>query len=59
MRVIVLMFFREPAQDRVVVVTSNGLSSTAIGVAVLLTIALGVVPQTVLATLGNAAMLVP
>lgn len=40
-------------------VTSNGLSSTAIGVAVLLTIALGVVPQTVLATLGNAAMLVP
>lgn len=59
MRLIVLMFFREPEGEAVQVVGSMGLSSTAIGVAALLTVLLGVLPQLVLSTLGQAAMLVP
>lgn len=59
MRLIVLMFFREPEDDSVQVVGSMGLSSTAIVLAALATVVLGVVPQLALSTLANAAMLVP
>ena len=59
MRLIVLMFFHAPQDGRVVVVESMGPSLSAIGMAVILTVVLGVVPQAVLMLLSNAAMLVP
>lgn len=59
MRLIVLMFFHTPQDGRVVVVESMGPSLSAIGMAVILTVVLGVVPQAVLMLLSNAAMLVP
>ena len=59
MRLVVLMFFREPEQGRVVVVGSMGPSGAAITVAVFVTVALGVLPQVVLTLLGRAAMLLP
>ena len=59
MRLVVLMFFREPEQGRVVVVGSMGPSGAAITVAVFVTVALGALPQVVLTLLGRAAMLLP
>ena len=59
MRLIVLMFFREPEGSGVVVVESMGPSGAAIVVAVFVTVALGVLPQAVIALLGRAAMLLP
>ena len=53
------MFFRDPQDDRVVVVGSMGPSGAAITVAVFITVALGVLPQAVLTLLGRAAMLLP
>ena len=58
MRLIVLMFFRDP-EEATVIVRSDGLITTAVALAVILTIVLGVLPQVVLTALGNAAMLVP
>lgn len=58
MRLIVLMFFRDP-EEGTVVVRSDGLITTAVALAVILTIVLGVLPQVVLTALSNAAMLVP
>lgn len=59
MRLIVLMFFREPEGDAVTVVRSDGLSSAAIAVSVILVIALGVAPQVLITAFGHAAMLLP
>ena len=58
-RLIVLMFFRDPAPGRVVVVSSTGLSAVAIVLAAVATIGLGVAPEALLTTLGHAVMLVP
>ena len=57
MRLVVLIFFREPQDDGVVVVESMGPSAVAIGLAIIVTAALGVVPQPVAELLGRAAML--
>ena len=57
MRLVVLMFFRDPQDDGVVVVESMGPSAVAIGLAIIVTAALGVVPQPVAELLGRAAML--
>jgi NADH-quinone oxidoreductase subunit N len=43
-RVIVLMFFQEPAEDGPVVVLPSGLGAAALGLAVTVTVLLGVVP---------------
>lgn len=59
LRLLVLMFFREPSPDSAVVVTSDGTAATAIMVAVVVTIVLGVLPQTLISGLWQAAMLVP
>lgn len=59
MRAIVLMFFRDPEPDQVVVVGSMGPAAAAIGIAVFLTVVLGILPQAVVSTLASAAMLVP
>lgn len=59
LRVVVLMFFSAPEEDKVVVVGSDGLSAAAIGLAVVMTAVLGVVPQAVLTTMSRAAMLLP
>ena len=59
MRLVVLMFFRDPEAGRVVVVGSMGPSGAAITVAVFVTVALGALPQVVLTLLGRAAMLLP
>ena len=59
MRLIVLMFFHDPEDQDVVVVGSTGLSMAAIGLAALLTVTMGVLPQAVLETLLQAAMLIP
>ena len=58
MRLIVLMFFHDPEDQDVVVVGSTGLSMAAIGLAALLTVTMGVLPQAVLETLLQAAMLI-
>ena len=58
MRLIVLMFFRDP-EGGTVIVRSDGLITTAVALSVILTIVLGVLPQVVLTALSNAAMLVP
>lgn len=62
MRLVVLMFFREPGtgeDDRVVVVQSMGPSGAAIAVAALATTVMGVLPQGVIGLLSHAAMLLP
>ncbi len=47
-RVIVLMFFTERGDDAPAVVVPSSLTAIAIGVAVAVTVILGVLPQTVL-----------
>ncbi|WP_136193369.1 NADH-quinone oxidoreductase subunit NuoN [Actinomyces procaprae] len=59
MRLIVLMFFREPEGEAVVVVGSMGPTALTIGLAAAATILIGVLPQTVAGALTNAAMLLP
>jgi NADH-quinone oxidoreductase subunit N len=54
-RVIVLMFFAEPLEDGPVVVTPGGATSSAIAVAVAVTVILGVFPQPLL-NLANQAV---
>lgn len=61
-RIIVLMFFTEPegtAGETTTVVRTDGFSVVAIAVAVLGTVALGVLPGPVLDLLGQAAAFVP
>lgn len=60
-RLIVLMFFSEPvgtAGERTTVVRSEGLTLTAIGLAAVGTVVLGVLPAPVLSMLADAAVLV-
>lgn len=59
MRLLMLMFFHEPEGEGTVAVSSQGTAAAAIGLAVILTILLGVFPQPVLDLLSQAAMLVP
>jgi len=57
-RVIVLMFFSDPAEDGPTVAVPSPLTSLSIVVAVIMTIALGVFPQPVLQLAQDAATLV-
>ena len=59
MRLIVLMFFHEPDGERSVVVASNGPIALAVGVAVMATIGLGILPQTAFDLFDRTAMLLP
>ena len=59
MRLIVLMFFHEPDGERSVVVASNGPIALAVGVAVMATIGLGILPQTAFDLFDQTAMLLP
>ena len=59
MRLIVLMFFHEPDGERSVVVGSRGPILLAVGVAVMATIGLGVLPQTAFDLFDRTAMLLP
>lgn len=58
-RIIVLMFFTEPADDNTAVVASDGLSTVAISAAVIVTLALGVVPSGVLQITDSATAFLP
>lgn len=57
-RVIVLMFFSEPADDGPTVAVPSTLTSLALAIAALATVALGVFPQPVLQLAQDAAVLV-
>ena len=59
MRLIVLMFFHEPDGERSVVVASNGPIALAVGVAVMATIGLGILPQAAFDLFDRTAMLLP
>ncbi len=54
-RVIVLMFFSEPAIDGPVVVVPSALTASAVGVGALATLVFGVVPEPLLSLANNAA----
>jgi NADH-quinone oxidoreductase subunit N len=54
-RVIVLMFFSDPAPDGPAVVVPSVFTSAAVGVGVLVTLALGVIPQPLLTLANHAA----
>jgi NADH-quinone oxidoreductase subunit N len=54
-RVIVLMFFSDPAPDGPVVVVPSALTSCAVGLGVVVTFVLGVVPQPLLNLANHAA----
>jgi NADH-quinone oxidoreductase subunit N len=54
-RVIVLMFFSDPAPDGPAVVTPSAYTSVAVGLGVAVTLVLGVVPQPVLSLANHAA----
>src|SRR6202142_3230615 len=54
-RIIVLMFFSDPAPDAPSVVTPSAFTSVAVGVGVLATVVLGVVPQPLLGLASHAA----
>lgn len=54
-RVVVLMFFNEPASDGPTVAVPSAFTATAIAVGVAVTVVLGVVPQPVLDLAGQAA----
>ena len=54
-RVIVMMFFADPVEDGPVVVVPGGATSSAIAVAVAITLILGVFPQPLL-KLANQAV---
>ncbi|MDD9205968.1 proton-conducting transporter membrane subunit, partial [Georgenia sp. 10Sc9-8] len=58
-RLIVLMFFTEPDGQRTAVVSSEGLTAVAVGVAAVGTVLLGVLPGPVLDLAGRAAMFLP
>ncbi|MGH3420272.1 MAG: NADH-quinone oxidoreductase subunit NuoN, partial [Streptosporangiaceae bacterium] len=54
-RVIVLMFFSEPAPDGPVVVVPNVFTGTAVWLGVVVTLVLGIVPEPVLSLANHAA----
>ena len=54
-RVVVLMFFNEPASDGPTVAVPSAFTATTIAVGVAVTVVLGVVPQPVLGLAGQAA----
>jgi NADH-quinone oxidoreductase subunit N len=54
-RVIVLMFFAEPVEDGPIVVTPGGATSSALAMAVAVTLVLGVFPQPLLNLANHAA----
>ncbi len=54
-RVIVLMFFSDPAPDGPVVVMPSALTASAVGLGVLATLVLGIVPQPLLDLANHAA----
>ena len=58
-RVIVLMFFREPQGQDVVVFGSRGPVAAAVTMAAALTVLVGVLPEPLLTVLSSAAMLAP
>jgi NADH-quinone oxidoreductase subunit N len=53
-RVIMLMFFNDPGEDAAAVTLPSPLTSVTIGVCVVLTLLLGIVPGPVLDLAGNA-----
>ena len=53
-RVVVLMFFQEPVADGPTVITPPALTSAALGLAVIVTVVLGVAPQILLRVAGSA-----
>lgn len=57
-RVIVLMFFSEPAADGPSLVLPSGLTVAVIGIGAAVTVALGVAPQAVLDLVANAGIFV-
>ena len=57
-RVIVLMFFSEPAQDGPVVVVPSAFTAIALAVCAAVTIVLGVMPQPVLNLVDQASVFV-
>ena len=57
-RVIVLMFFSEPAAEGPAVVLPSGLTVAVIGIGAAVTVALGVAPQAVLDLVANAGIFV-
>jgi NADH-quinone oxidoreductase subunit N len=57
-RVIVLMFFSEPASDGTTVAVPSAFTTLAVGIGVAVTLVLGVLPQPVLDLAGQAAELV-
>jgi NADH-quinone oxidoreductase subunit N len=54
-RVIVLMFFSEPAPDGPAVVTPSAFTSVAVGIGALATLVLGIVPEPLLRLAHDAA----
>ena len=59
-RLIILMYFTEPEDEgTVVVVESEGLTSVAIGLAAIVTVALGILPGPILDFVGRAAQYLP
>lgn len=55
-RIIVVMFFTDPADDSVVVWTASVATTTAIAVGLLVTLGLGVFPAPVLDLATNSAL---
>ncbi len=54
-RVIVLMFFSEPAEEGPVVVRPSGYTSLAVGIGAVVTLVLGIIPQPLLSLANHAA----
>lgn len=57
-RVIVLMFFAEPAQDGASVVVPSAFTKSAIAISVLITVLLGVLPQPIIDAVEQAGLFV-
>ncbi len=54
-RIIVLMFFSEPAADGPAVVTPSAFTSLAVGIGAVATLVLGIVPEPLLRLASDAA----
>ncbi len=57
-RVVVLMFFQEPAADGPEVVVPSGLAAAALGLSLAVTVLLGVLPGQVLQLVGEASLFI-
>ena len=57
-RVIVLMFFQDPAADGPSVVVPSSFTTVAIGLTVAVTIVIGVLPQPILDLVGRAGIFI-